>query len=193
MINLLELVVLLSLLLLGYLFWQWRMQEEFARQHAEALCKRYKLQFLDIARHSGRPRFRPRTGWEATFVFGFSSDSQSRYEATVILMNRHMLDYTLPTYRQSTEPSAEDVSPEATGAKSTQRASEPPRHQFRITYGTLPAVAPWQAASKGLGHQEETTSTDDEIVDAVFKNESPDATPAPFTIDSHTSNSDGLG
>lgn len=182
--NLTELVVLLTLIFLGYLFWQWRMQEEFARQHAEALCKRYQLQFLDIARESGRPRFRPRTGWEATFVFGFSSDNQSRYEATIVLMNRHLRDYKLPTYRQEAEPSSEDVTVDA--KQPARSETSPAQHRFRVTYGAIPAAVPWQSASMGPQESQE------EIVDAVFKEGSSSAQSELISGESDVFTGDGI-
>ncbi|RUO22550.1 hypothetical protein CWE08_05075 [Aliidiomarina iranensis] len=97
--NLYDVLALLLLLLGGYLFWQWRLQEEHARKHAEAVCKQYNVQFLDIARSRGRPRFTPRTGWEASFQFGFSSDIQTRYEGELLLLNLHLSDVRMPPHK----------------------------------------------------------------------------------------------
>lgn len=173
-INLFELITLLGLFLLAYLFWQWRMQEEFARQHAEALCKRHDLQFLDIARASGRPRFQPKTGWEARFIFGFSSDTQSRYEGDIWLLNRHLRDYRLPTYRTATEPSAGDLEAAADNMQANQSKSsaqeQKPTQRVRVSYG-IPAPTPEAIKQRSTTPQSDSTSDadGDDIVDAVFK------------------------
>ncbi|WP_194755844.1 DUF3301 domain-containing protein [Aliidiomarina indica] len=186
-INLMELVALLALLLFGYLFWQWRLQEEFARKHAEMLCKRHDIQFLDIARSSGRPRFSPKPGWEARFVFGFSSDTQSRYEGEIMLLNRHLRDYSLPTYRTATEPQASDLAASPASHSSAQSATPEktkPAQQIRVSYG-VPAPTPEHVKT----HQRVEPS--EEIVDAVFKQDQ--TTPIQPFVNGANNTEDGLG
>ncbi|TRW49563.1 DUF3301 domain-containing protein [Aliidiomarina halalkaliphila] len=196
-VNLFELIVLLGLFLLAYLFWQWRLQEEFARQHAEALCKRHDLQLLDIARASGRPRFRPKTGWEACFVFGFSSDIQSRYEGQIWLLNRHLRDYRLPTYRQVTEPDPQDLasapnSADTAQTQPTRSRHEPPAQRVRVSYG-IPAPNPEAVKQRPVTTPVESIDEhpDDDIVDAVFK--TPDTSPIQPFGNAPGNTEDGVG
>ncbi|MFU8784078.1 DUF3301 domain-containing protein [Aliidiomarina sp.] len=99
--GLMDALYLLLLILGVYLFWQWRLQEESARKHAETVCKQYKVQFLDVARSGGRLRLTPRTGWEAQFQFGFSSDTKSRYEGELTLLNLNLRDVQMPPHRSA--------------------------------------------------------------------------------------------
>lgn len=110
MFNLADLSLLLCLLAIVFGFWQWRLQDETARQYAEHICQRHQLQLLDIARKSGGLSWRHQLGWRATFQFGFSSDGETRYEGSLTLLNLHLQNSQLPPYRvESTDDDVERV------------------------------------------------------------------------------------
>lgn len=104
MFNLLDVVLLLGLFLAGALFWNWRRQDEWARQHAAFVCKQNQIQLLDVARANGRPTFQGGLAWRAQFHFGFSSDGESRYEGLLTLHNLRLEAVQLPPHRMP-EPS----------------------------------------------------------------------------------------
>ena len=106
MTDALQYVILLLIACLGaWLFWSWRKQEEFAKRQIQHICKQASLQFLDVARHSGKVSFKHGLQWQAEFVFGFSSDGETRYEGVVTLLNFHLKDYQLPPHRLPPEES----------------------------------------------------------------------------------------
>jgi hypothetical protein len=128
--GLMDALYLLLLILGVYLFWQWRLQEESARKHAETVCKQYKVQFLDVARSGGRLRLTPRTGWEARFQFGFSSDTKSRYEGELTLLNLNLRDVQMPPHRSAPDSSSTSNTFEGTvvaaDARSPERSTNTP-------------------------------------------------------------------
>lgn len=103
MFNLTDLMLLFGFIGVCGAFWQWRQQDEAARQYALQLCKRHELQFLDIARRKGRPRWQKGFGWLAVFQFGFSSDGEMRYEGTLDLFNLRLQDTYIPPHRTPTD------------------------------------------------------------------------------------------
>lgn len=109
MFNLTDLLLLLGFISIAVAFWQWRQQDEKARQYAQQLCKRHELQLLDIARKKGRPSWQNGMGWLATFQFGFSSDRKMRYEGTIELFNLRLKDTFIPPHRPPTELPEERV------------------------------------------------------------------------------------
>ena len=181
--GLIDIIALLALCSGGYLFWQWRLQEEAARMHAERICKRYQLQFLDIARISGKPRFTPRLGWQATFLFGFSSDSKSRYEGTLVLLNRQLSDMQLPPHRAheqaregatvAAEPSHSKPSASQTAApqSSTTQRDNTVNLSSRSTLHTIPApVGAWSVSygERNASTQPASGAESDDIIEAIF-------------------------
>jgi len=103
MFNLFDLVLLFSFLAICGSFWQWRQQDEAARNYAQQLCKRHELQLLDIARKTGRPSWQKGPGWLAEFQFGFSSDGEMRYEGSIDLFNLRLKESYIPPHRTPTE------------------------------------------------------------------------------------------
>lgn len=186
--NLIDVLALLGLFLLGYLFWQWRLQEEHARRHAEQICAKNKVQFLDIARTAGKFALKPKLGWQAQFTFGFSSDSKSRYEGSITLINLFLQTSQLPPFRFHANPHDDDV--EADSVTTSQQtparaapapsaapaATSPEQIAYRVRYGDpQPSVR-----SRALAHQipaaTHSSRPDDElppVIDAVFPSDFP--------------------
>lgn len=192
--GLMDALYLLLLILGVYLFWQWRLQEESARKHAETVCKQYKVQFLDVARSGGRLRLTPRTGWEAQFQFGFSSDTKSRYEGELTLLNLHLRDVQMPPHRSAPDTSsasntvdgsvvaADEHSPERdtnsperdinSPEQSTQNQQEKsaPSLASRGNLHNIPAPAVAWNVTYGQRSQTDASESqeDDDIIAAVF-------------------------
>jgi hypothetical protein len=98
--SLLDVLLLLGLLLLGWIFWQHRQQSESAYRHAAHYCKQQGLQLLDVRRDRTRWSFKGRQpGWRVTFKMGFSSDGETRYEGDLELHNQQLIGVELPPFR----------------------------------------------------------------------------------------------
>ena len=192
--GLMDALYLLLLILGVYLFWQWRLQEESARKHAETVCKQYKVQFLDVARSGGRLRLTPRTGWEAQFQFGFSSDTKSRYEGELTLLNLHLRDVQMPPHRSAPDTSSasntvdgsvvaadehsherDTNSPEATtgsgeATNKNQQEKSAPSLASRGNLHNIPAPAVAWNVTYGQRSQTDASESqeDDDIIAAVF-------------------------
>ncbi|RUO77314.1 DUF3301 domain-containing protein [Idiomarina seosinensis] len=101
--NLVDVLVLLAIVLVGWVFWQHRQQSESADRHARYYCKQQQLQFLDVRRDKTRWSFKGRQpGWRATFKMGFSSDGETRYEGNLELHNQQLIGVDLPAFREPT-------------------------------------------------------------------------------------------
>lgn len=189
--GLMDALYLLLLILIVYLFWQWRLQEESARKHAETVCKQYKVQFLDIARSGGRLRLTPRTGWEAEFQFGFSSDTKSRYEGELTLLNLHLRDVQMPPHRSAPDTSSASNTVDGSVVAADTKSSEPPLAS-RSNLHNIPAPAIAWNVTYGQGSRTEANESeeDTDIIAAVFPSdhndipaEQNDALSTPFPID----------
>lgn len=98
--NLIDVLTLLAIAVVIWVFWQHRQQAESASRHAQHYCKQQQLQFLDVRREHTRWSFKGRQpGWRATFILGFSSDGETRYEGTLELHNQQLIGVSLPPYR----------------------------------------------------------------------------------------------
>jgi len=104
--NLVDVVLLLALVLLANVFWQWRQQAERANAYALRYCQQHQLQLLDVYRSGGKLSWKKSAvGWQAQFSFSFSSDGESRYEGDLWLFNHKLQHIAVPPYRL---PEAED-------------------------------------------------------------------------------------
>lgn len=110
MFNLYDLILLFAFLGICAAFWQWRQQDETARRYAQQLCKKHGLQLLDIARKSGRLSWQNGPGWIARYQFGFSSDREKRYEASLELFNLRLKEHHIPPHRAPAEPPTQQCS-----------------------------------------------------------------------------------
>ncbi|MCL5254961.1 MAG: DUF3301 domain-containing protein [Gammaproteobacteria bacterium] len=179
--GLLDALALLGLFLLGYLFWQWRLQEEQARRHAEQVCEKNNVQFLDIARSSGRLALKPKLGWQASFTFGFSSDSKSRYEGEIVLINLYLKQALLPPFRFHADVDNDivDVEPStATSEPSTPPAPQPKSttSNYNVSYGDTAARVKQRSSAHQVPAPTHTTHRHDElddVVDAIFPDDFP--------------------
>lgn len=177
--GLLDALALLSLFLLGYLFWQWRLQEEQARRHAEQVCEKNNVQFLDIARSSGRLALKPKLGWQARFIFGFSSDSKSRYEGEIVLINLYLKQAVLPPFRFHAEVDNDIVDAEPSTVASEPSPVPQPKpttSNYNISYGDTAARVKQRSSAHHVPAPTHATQWHDElddVVDAIFPDDFP--------------------
>lgn len=89
--------VLLGLMLIVYIFWQQRRQDERATQLAMQLCQHHQVQFLECARQG--------YGWQqgkgllARYQVDFSGDGQSRYQATLTMRQLRLAHFEMPAFK----------------------------------------------------------------------------------------------
>jgi len=92
--------VLLILMLVAYLFWQQRRQDERAVALARQLCQQQQVQYLDCARDGHKwVTHKGRRGFRTLYLVDFSGDGESRYQAELWLKGLRLADFILPPFR----------------------------------------------------------------------------------------------
>jgi len=101
--ELLNIIGLLILVFVGWLFWQTRLLAETAKQATNEYADKHGLQILTLARLSLKPSRNPkgRFCWKAQYQFEFSSDGESYYIGNVIVNGTQVISIDTPAYRQS--------------------------------------------------------------------------------------------
>jgi len=100
--GLFEIIALLVLSLVIWLFWQTRVMAECARSAVDDYCEQYGLQVLTIARIKLQPS-RNSNGhfcWQGTYQFEFSSDGESYYLGQATINGIVVVSIDTPAYRQ---------------------------------------------------------------------------------------------
>jgi len=100
--ELLNIIGLLLLLFVGWLFWQTRVLAEAAKVATNEYAEKYGLQILTLARIKLSPsrNSRGRFCWKAQYQFEFSSDGESHYVGTILINGKNVLSIETPAYRQ---------------------------------------------------------------------------------------------
>lgn len=94
-----NLLGILALALLGYLFWQQRRQTEFAQKFIEQRCDTLNLQLLAIAR--GEHKLKDREGrWQlhTVYLFEFSADGHDSYQGYVVMKGFRPMQFYVPPH-----------------------------------------------------------------------------------------------
>ncbi|ELR63644.1 hypothetical protein C942_03502 [Photobacterium marinum] len=94
-----NLLGILALALLGYLFWQQRRQTEFAQKFIEQRCDTLNLQLLAIAR--GEHKLKDREGrwqWHTVYLFEFSADGHDSYQGHVVMKGFRPMQFYVPPH-----------------------------------------------------------------------------------------------
>ena len=101
--SLFEIIALLALGLIAWLFWQTRSMAELAKQAATEHCEKLNLQLLAIARIKLKPSRgnRGQFCWRATYQFEFSSDGESFYIGYLIINGNQVIKIETPAYREN--------------------------------------------------------------------------------------------
>ena len=99
--SLYEIIALLILCLVMWLFWQTRSMAELAKESADQHCDKLNLQLLALGRIKLKPS---RNGnghfcWRATYQFEFSSDGESFYMGYIIINGNQVIKIEIPAYR----------------------------------------------------------------------------------------------
>ncbi len=101
--SLFEILALLILCLVIWLFWQTRIMAEKAKASINEYCETHGLQVLAIARTKLQPS-RSANGhfcWKGTYQFEFSSDGESYYLGYAVVNGVKLLSVDTPAYRQN--------------------------------------------------------------------------------------------
>lgn len=101
--SLFEIIALLILCLVCWLFWQTRTMAELAKRAADQHCDKLGLQLLAIARVKLKPS-RSQNGhfcWQASYQFEFSSDGESFYLGTIVIKGDKVIKVDTPAYRMN--------------------------------------------------------------------------------------------
>ncbi|MDP4528015.1 DUF3301 domain-containing protein [Alkalimonas delamerensis] len=97
--------LIIGLLVICYLFWLQRKQDERAILLARHLCKQRDLQYLDCARLGHKLEQRQgRLRWLTYYCIDFSSDRESRYQATLSLNGLQYTAFEVPPHRLPEPP-----------------------------------------------------------------------------------------
>ncbi|NRA56000.1 MAG: DUF3301 domain-containing protein [Gammaproteobacteria bacterium] len=101
--SLIEIIALLALGLIGWLFWQTRSMAELAKKAVNEHCDKFSLQLLAIARITLKPSRNKRGNfcWRATYQFEFSSDGDSLYVGYLVINGDIIVKIDTPVYRQA--------------------------------------------------------------------------------------------
>ncbi|WP_064602221.1 DUF3301 domain-containing protein [Photobacterium sp. J15] len=94
-----NLLGILALALLGYLFWQQRRQTEFAQKFIEQRCDTLNLQLLAIAR--GEHKLKDSEGrwqWHTVYLFEFSADGHDSYQGYVVMKGFRPMQFYVPPH-----------------------------------------------------------------------------------------------
>ncbi|MDV5171730.1 DUF3301 domain-containing protein [Photobacterium rosenbergii] len=99
-----NLLGILLLAIVGYLFWQQRRQTELANYFINQRCEHLGLQLLNTARGEHRLRDRNgRWGWHTIYLFEFSADGQDAYQGHIVMKGFHPLTIHVPPHRMPGE------------------------------------------------------------------------------------------
>jgi len=101
--ELLNIIGLLILAFIFWLFWQTRVMAELAKLSADNYGEKHGLQILALARTQLKPS-RNEKGhfcWRASYQFEFSSDGESYYIGHIVINGQKVVSIDTPAYRQS--------------------------------------------------------------------------------------------
>jgi hypothetical protein len=92
--------LIIFLLTICYVFWLQRKQDERAIMLARHLCKKHELQYLDCGRKAHKiERLNGKRRLLTHYSVDFSSDGESRYQATLTMAAMQYAAFDLPAYR----------------------------------------------------------------------------------------------
>ncbi|MDP2560527.1 DUF3301 domain-containing protein [Psychrobium sp. 1_MG-2023] len=99
---LLEILSLLVLITVVWLFWQTRVMAEIVKTAITDYCEQHNLQLLAVARLKLKPsrNSHGRFCWQAKYQFEFSSDGESYYIGYAVINGKQILNIETPAYRQ---------------------------------------------------------------------------------------------
>lgn len=92
-----DLLFILAIFLVAWLFWLHRRASEIARHRAQQLCKQFNLQYVSLSLDS-RKFSRVNRHWHllSRYRLEFSPDGLRKYEGDVVLYGMRPGEYNLP-------------------------------------------------------------------------------------------------
>ncbi len=95
-----NLLGILLVAIIAFLFWQQRQQTELAQYFIEQRCKNMGLQLLSFAR--GKHKLKDRHGewgWRTVFIFEFSADGHDAYQGYLEMKRLRASHFFIPPHR----------------------------------------------------------------------------------------------
>lgn len=95
-----NLTLMLTLVLVGMIFWRIRAISEYVNRYAAHYCDKNGLQLLSVARKTLKVAWKTgKLDWYTEFSFEFSSTREDRYTGVIKLKGMHVLETITPPYR----------------------------------------------------------------------------------------------
>ncbi|QUJ66915.1 DUF3301 domain-containing protein [Photobacterium sp. GJ3] len=94
-----NLLGILAIAILGWLFWQQRRQSELAQQYIGLRCKQLGLQVLSVAR--GSHQFKDKHGrwrWQTVYLFEFSANGADAYQGYATFKGMRPVQFDVPPH-----------------------------------------------------------------------------------------------
>ncbi|QIZ77402.1 DUF3301 domain-containing protein [Ferrimonas lipolytica] len=100
MLNLFDVMLLMTCAAVGMLFWQLRQISEGAELHARRLCNQRRLQMLSVARIKARIGKVPGSGlgWNSEYHIEFSTNGINTLTAVMLFSGKKLRDVKMPLY-----------------------------------------------------------------------------------------------
>ncbi|KJF96680.1 DUF3301 domain-containing protein [Photobacterium leiognathi] len=95
-----NLLGILLVAIIAFLFWQQRRQTELAQYFIEQRCKNMGLQLLSFAR--GKHKLKDhhgKWGWRTVFIFEFSADGHDAYQGYLEMKRLRASHFFIPPHR----------------------------------------------------------------------------------------------
>ncbi|WP_318500027.1 DUF3301 domain-containing protein [Photobacterium leiognathi] len=95
-----NLLGILLVAIIAFLFWQQRRQTELAQYFIEQRCKNMGLQLLSFAR--GKHKLKDHQGewgWRTVFIFEFSADGHDAYQGYLEMKRLRASHFFIPPHR----------------------------------------------------------------------------------------------
>lgn len=98
--NLFDLILLITICLLGGMFWRFRATSEAVKGHLDAYCEKQQLQLISVARVKIRlASYKGKLDFKSEFAFEFSGNGEDSYQGKVHMIGLKVLDIDTPAYR----------------------------------------------------------------------------------------------
>lgn len=95
-----DLLAILALALVCFVFWQQRRQAELAKGIAARKCEQMELQLISVALKGHKLKTPDGSWrWHSVYQFEFSSLGDDCYQGTLIMQGFHLAKFDLPPHR----------------------------------------------------------------------------------------------
>ncbi len=95
-----NLLAILLVFIIAFVFWQQRRQAEIARQAVKRKCQQLNLQLVSVAFAAHKIKTPAgRWRWHTLYHFEFSSLGDDCYQGELIMRGFQVVDFNLPAYR----------------------------------------------------------------------------------------------